>query len=37
VSAISRLVTAELEYHIGRHPEQWTVFQRVWPTDQGTR
>lgn len=28
--AITRLVTCCLEYHIGRHPEQWTVLQRVW-------
>ena len=27
---ITRLVAACLEYHIGRHPEQWTVLQRVW-------
>jgi KDO2-lipid IV(A) lauroyltransferase len=35
LTEISRLVTARLEYHIGRHPEQWTVLQRVWarPTE----
>jgi phosphatidylinositol dimannoside acyltransferase len=31
VAEITRLVTARLEYHIGRYPEQWTVLQRVWP------
>jgi phosphatidylinositol dimannoside acyltransferase len=30
VTEITRLVTARLEYHIGRHPEQWTVLQHVW-------
>jgi KDO2-lipid IV(A) lauroyltransferase len=30
VTKITRLVTARLEYHIGRYPEQWTVLQRVW-------
>jgi lauroyl/myristoyl acyltransferase len=30
LTEISRLVTARLEYHIGRYPEQWTVLQRVW-------
>lgn len=24
------LVTASLEYHIRRHPDQWTVLQRIW-------
>jgi KDO2-lipid IV(A) lauroyltransferase len=24
------LVTSRLEYHIGRHPDQWTVLQRIW-------
>lgn len=32
MAGISRLVTARLEYHIGRHPEQWTVLQRIWPS-----
>jgi lauroyl/myristoyl acyltransferase len=32
VRAITRAVTARLEYYIGRHPEQWTVFQPVWDT-----
>jgi len=27
---LTSLVTARLEYHIGRYPEQWTVLQRVW-------
>ncbi|MCC6175323.1 MAG: hypothetical protein IT305_08495 [Chloroflexi bacterium] len=27
---ITDRVTARLEYHIARHPEQWTVLQRVW-------
>jgi lauroyl/myristoyl acyltransferase len=30
VSAITRAVTARLEYYIGKYPEQWTVFQPVW-------
>lgn len=30
VRAITRLVTEQLEYHIGRNPEQWTVLQHVW-------
>ena len=30
VAAITRAVTARLEYYIGEHPEQWTVFQPVW-------
>jgi lauroyl/myristoyl acyltransferase len=30
LTEITRLVTTRLEYHIGRHPEQWTVLQRVW-------
>jgi KDO2-lipid IV(A) lauroyltransferase len=30
---ISRRVTRCLEYHIARHPEQWTVLQRVWDGD----
>jgi KDO2-lipid IV(A) lauroyltransferase len=32
---ISRLVTARLEYHIDRYPEQWTVLQRVWGPSPG--
>lgn len=27
---ITTMVTARLEYHIARYPEQWTVLQRVW-------
>lgn len=30
LARITRLVTDRLEYHIARHPEQWTVLQRVW-------
>jgi KDO2-lipid IV(A) lauroyltransferase len=30
LTEITRLVTRQLEYHIGRYPEQWTVLQRVW-------
>lgn len=30
LTEITRLVTARLEYHIGRYPEQWTVLQRIW-------
>jgi len=38
---ITRRVTSRLEYHIARHPEQWTVLQRVWdvvgPGAEGSR
>jgi KDO2-lipid IV(A) lauroyltransferase len=30
VTEISRTIARRLEYHIGKHPEQWTVLQRVW-------
>jgi phosphatidylinositol dimannoside acyltransferase len=30
---ITSLVTSRLEYHIRRHPEQWTVLQRIWEQD----
>ena len=30
LAEITRRVTSRLEYHIARHPEQWTVLQRVW-------
>jgi phosphatidylinositol dimannoside acyltransferase len=30
ITGISRTIARHLEYHIGRHPEQWTVLQRVW-------
>jgi lauroyl/myristoyl acyltransferase len=30
VADITRRITAHLEYHIGRFPEQWTVLQRIW-------
>jgi KDO2-lipid IV(A) lauroyltransferase len=33
VQEITRLMTARLEYHIGRHPDQWTVLQQVWASD----
>ena len=36
VLAISRLVAARLEYHIGSYPEQWTVLQRVWGCAPGS-
>jgi lauroyl/myristoyl acyltransferase len=41
LAAITRRVTRRLEYHIARHPEQWTVLQRVWdvvrPEAEGDR
>ena len=33
LTRITRLVGGRLEYHIGRHPEQWTVLQRIWDCD----
>jgi KDO2-lipid IV(A) lauroyltransferase len=30
LAQITRRVTSRLEYHIARHPEQWTVLQQVW-------
>ena len=30
LTEITRLIAQRLEYHIGRHPEQWTVLQRIW-------
>jgi len=33
VAEITRRITAHLEYHIGRFPEQWTVLQRIWEHD----
>jgi len=32
LTRITRTIAARLEYHIGRHPEQWTVLQHVWGT-----
>jgi phosphatidylinositol dimannoside acyltransferase len=37
VARITRLVSAQLEYHIGRYPEQWTVLQRVWGESRDLR
>lgn len=31
VRALTQAIATRLEYHIGAHPEQWTVFQRRWP------
>ncbi len=31
VLLLTRAVARRLEYHIGVHPEQWTVFQKRWP------
>jgi phosphatidylinositol dimannoside acyltransferase len=28
---ITERITRQVEYHIGRYPEQWTVLQRLWP------
>jgi lauroyl/myristoyl acyltransferase len=33
VLAVTRAVARRLEYHIAKHPEQWTVFQKRWPED----
>ena len=30
VLAITEFVAKRLEYYVGNHPEQWTVFQRRW-------
>jgi phosphatidylinositol dimannoside acyltransferase len=30
VARITADIARRLEYHIGKHPEQWTVLQRVW-------
>ena len=35
VAAMTEAVAARLEYYIGRHPEQWAVFQPVWGEDVG--
>jgi lauroyl/myristoyl acyltransferase len=29
---LTQAVAKRLEYHIAHHPEQWTVFQKRWPT-----
>ncbi len=31
VRQLTQAVARRLEYHISRHPEQWTVFQKRWP------
>jgi phosphatidylinositol dimannoside acyltransferase len=31
VRALTQALARRLEYYIGVHPEQWTVFQRRWP------
>jgi KDO2-lipid IV(A) lauroyltransferase len=31
VLALTASIAARLQYHVGSHPEQWTVFQRRWP------
>ena len=33
VERITGAIAARLEYYIGRHPEQWTVFQSVWDSE----
>jgi KDO2-lipid IV(A) lauroyltransferase len=33
VAGLTSRVTASLEYHIGRFPEQWTVLQAIWGPD----
>lgn len=30
----TRLIAERFEQHIGNHPEQWTVFQPVWPSSE---
>ncbi len=32
VIALTQAVATRLQYHIANHPEQWTVFQKRWPT-----
>ena len=34
VLELTQAVARRLEYHIGIHPEQWTVFQKRWPEAQ---
>lgn len=31
VAALTQAMAWRLQYHIGSHPEQWTVFQKRWP------
>jgi KDO2-lipid IV(A) lauroyltransferase len=31
VLAVTQAIARRLEYHIAKHPEQWTVFQKRWP------
>jgi KDO2-lipid IV(A) lauroyltransferase len=31
VLRITQAVAGRLQYYVGKHPEQWTVFQRRWP------
>jgi phosphatidylinositol dimannoside acyltransferase len=34
VLLLTQAVAKRLEYYVGNHPEQWTVFQRRWPQAQ---
>jgi KDO2-lipid IV(A) lauroyltransferase len=33
---LTRAVAERLEYYVAKHPEQWTVFQRRWPSTDGS-
>jgi KDO2-lipid IV(A) lauroyltransferase len=35
VHLLTQAVARTLEYHIGQFPEQWTVYQRRWPSAAG--